>query len=158
MPADPKLQVFLAALGAMVLQQFVSRRRRQVVEADKSKLQKAHAQAASADSEAFIVEIEYCTGCRWLLRAAWMAQELLNTFQQDEDCRLKSVTLTPNSQQGGVFNVYLIEVGPNADPDAEKEVLWSRKIARRFPESKELKQIVRDYVCPERGLGHSDKK
>ena len=23
------------------------------------------------------VEIEYCTQCRWLLRAAWMAQELL---------------------------------------------------------------------------------
>jgi selT/selW/selH-like putative selenoprotein len=27
------------------------------------------------------IEIEYCTQCRWLLRAAWMAQELLTTFQ-----------------------------------------------------------------------------
>ena len=25
------------------------------------------------------VEIEYCTGCRWMLRAAWLAQELLTT-------------------------------------------------------------------------------
>lgn len=30
-----------------------------------------------------IVEIEYCTQCRWLLRAAWMAQELLVTFEED---------------------------------------------------------------------------
>ena len=29
------------------------------------------------------VEIEYCTQCRWLLRAAWMAQELLSTFEAE---------------------------------------------------------------------------
>ena len=28
-------------------------------------------------------EIEYCTQCRWMLRAAWMAQELLSTFESD---------------------------------------------------------------------------
>ena len=27
------------------------------------------------------LEIEYCAQCRWLLRAAWMAQELLTTFE-----------------------------------------------------------------------------
>ena len=27
-----------------------------------------------------------------------------------------------------------------------------------IPEAKELKQIVRDRVCPEKSLGHSDKK
>ncbi|GMF10957.1 unnamed protein product [Phytophthora lilii] len=160
MPADAKLQLLVAALGAVALQQFVARRRRHALYAEKEKQQKAQAQAQSSApaDEAFVVEIEYCTGCRWMLRAAWMAQELLTTFQQDENSRLRSVTLTPNSRQGGVFNVYLREVGPNADADAEPEVLWSRKIARRFPESKELKQIVRDYVNPERGLGHSDKK
>ncbi|KAG0313437.1 hypothetical protein BGZ99_008893, partial [Dissophora globulifera] len=26
------------------------------------------------------VEIEFCTGCKWHLRAGWMAQELLLTF------------------------------------------------------------------------------
>ncbi|KAG7386386.1 hypothetical protein PHYPSEUDO_000315 [Phytophthora pseudosyringae] len=163
MPADAKLQVLVAALGAVALQHFVSRRRHQVVKAEKAKQQKDQAKAQAAASatdedEAYVVEIEYCTGCRWMLRAAWMAQELLTTFQQDDNSRLRSVTLTPNSKQGGVFNVYLREIGPSADADAEPEVLWSRKIARRFPESKELKQLVRDIVCPDRGLGHSDKK
>ncbi|KAE9339821.1 hypothetical protein PR003_g7763 [Phytophthora rubi] len=161
---DAKLQLAVAALGAVLLQQFVSRRRHQALQTQKSKQLKAQQQvqvtssAATDDEEAYVVEIEYCTGCRWMLRAAWMAQELLTTFQKDENSRLRSVTLTPNSRQGGVFNVYLREVGPKADPEAEPEMLWSRKIARRFPESKELKQLVRDYVNPERGLGHSDKK
>ncbi|KAG1708597.1 hypothetical protein DVH05_022225 [Phytophthora capsici] len=154
---DVKLQLLVAALGVVALQQLG--RRHQIVEEEKKQQVKYQAVRTAADEEeAFVVEIEYCTGCRWMLRAAWMAQELLTTFQQDEDSRLRSVTLTPNSKQGGVFNVYLREVGPNADPDAEPEMLWSRKIARRFPESKELKQLVRDIVCPERGLGHSDKK
>lgn len=25
----------------------------------------------------------YCTGCKWMLRAAWAAQELLSTFEAD---------------------------------------------------------------------------
>lgn len=29
------------------------------------------------------VTIEYCTQCRWLLREAWIAQELLTTFEED---------------------------------------------------------------------------
>ena len=29
------------------------------------------------------ITITYCTGCNWLLRAGWMAQELLQTFGQD---------------------------------------------------------------------------
>lgn len=29
----------------------------------------------------FRVELEYCPGCRWLLRAGWLAQELLTTFE-----------------------------------------------------------------------------
>ncbi|RLN02732.1 hypothetical protein BBJ28_00017655 [Nothophytophthora sp. Chile5] len=154
-----KVPALLAVAGALLLQQYVARRRRYVLaETNRKTAQAAAATSPSDDGEAFVVEIEYCTGCRWMLRAAWMAQELLTTFQQDENSRLRSVTLTPNSRQGGVFNVYLHAVGPGADPDAEKEVLWSRKIARRFPESKELKQLVRDFVCPERGLGHSDKK
>lgn len=86
------------------------------------------------------VEIEYCTQCRWLLRAAWMAQELLMTFESD----LAGVTFTPGT--GGVFEVRL-----NGDS------LFSRKDAGCFPESKELKQLVRDKIDPERSLGHSDR-
>lgn len=88
-----------------------------------------------------VVEIEYCTQCRWLLRAAWMAQELLITFEAD----LSAVSLMPGT--GGVFEVRL-----------NGAVLFSRKAQGRFPESKELKQLIRDVIAPERDLGHSDKQ
>ena len=47
------------------------------------------------------IEIEYCTGCRWFLRAAWMAQELLTTFEKE----LGGLTLVP--VDGGVLDVRL---------------------------------------------------
>jgi selenoprotein W-related protein len=87
------------------------------------------------------IEIEYCRQCRWLLRAAWMAQELLVTFED----ALGGVTLVPGT--GGVFQV-----------SVEGEVVWSRKSEGRFPEMKELKQRVRDKVEPDRDLGHSDNR
>ncbi len=86
------------------------------------------------------LEIEYCTQCRWLLRAAWLAQELLTTFEAD----LAGVNLMPGT--GGIFEVRL-----------NGAVLFNRKQAGRFPESKELKQLIRDVIAPERNLGHSDK-
>ena len=86
------------------------------------------------------VSITYCTQCRWLLRAAWLAQELLTTFEQE----LGEVALRPGT--GGVFE---IQVGD--------ELIWSRKQEGRFPEVKEVKQRVRDRIAPERNLGHSDR-
>lgn len=86
------------------------------------------------------VEIEYCTQCRWLLRAAWLTQELLMTFESD----IGRVCLVPGS--GGIFEVRL-----------GGETIFSRKEAGRFPESKELKQLVRDRIDPDRSLGHSDR-
>ena len=86
------------------------------------------------------VEIEYCTQCRWLLRAAWLAQELLTTFESD----LKAVSLMPGT--GGVFEVRL-----------NGGLIFSRKAEARFPESKELKQLIRDQIDPNRDLGHSDR-
>ena len=85
------------------------------------------------------LEIEYCTQCRWLLRAAWLAQELLTTFVDE----LGEVALVPG--KGGVFEVRL-----------DGETLWSRKAEGRFPEAKEVKQRLRDRVAPGRDLGHSD--
>ena len=38
-----------------------------------------------------MIEIEYCTKCRWLLRASWIAQELLSTFSVE----IRGVTLIP---------------------------------------------------------------
>ena len=87
------------------------------------------------------LEIEYCTQCHWLLRATWMAQEILTTFNTD----ITSLALVPGT--GGIFEVRL-----------NNAVIFSRKEVGRFPESKELKQLVRDVIDPERPLGHSDRK
>ena len=87
------------------------------------------------------IEIRYCTQCRWLLRAAWMAQELLTTFEKE----LGEVALVPG--EGGIFEVRL-----------DGELIFSRKDRGRFPEAKELKQLVRDRVAPDRDLGHSDSR
>ena len=88
------------------------------------------------------IEITYCRLCNWLLRAGWTAQELLSTFAAE----LGSVTLIPDDT-GGVFEVKL-----------DGKLIWSRKYHGRFPEMKELKQLVRDEVAPERDLGHVDGK
>jgi selenoprotein W-related protein len=87
------------------------------------------------------IEIEFCTQCRWLLRAAWLAQELLTTFELE----IGEVALIPGT--GGIF-----EVRGNG------KLLWSRKQEGRFPEAKELKQRVRDEIAPEKPLGHSDSR
>ena len=34
--------------------------------------------------------------------------------------------------------------------------LFDRKTEGRFPEPKEIKQMIRDKVAPDRSLGHSD--
>ncbi len=86
------------------------------------------------------IRITYCTQCNWLLRAAWMAQELLSTFGQD----IGEVALVPGT--GGVFEI-----------TCEGETIWDRKRDGGFPEAKVLKQRVRDRVWPERDLGHSDR-
>lgn len=86
------------------------------------------------------VEIKYCTQCHWLLRAAWMAQELLTTFETE----VGEVALVPGT--GGIFEVRINE-----------ETIWSRKERGRFPDIKELKQLVRDHVAPGKDLGHTDR-
>lgn len=88
-----------------------------------------------------IVSLTYCTQCRWLLRAAWLAQELLTTFESD----IGGVTLIPGT--GGIFEIRV-----------ENTLVWCRKHEGRFPEAKEIKQRIRDLVAPERSLGHSDSR
>jgi selenoprotein W-related protein len=86
------------------------------------------------------VEITYCPRCRWLLRAAWMAQELLITFERE----LGEVALRPGAK--GLYEIRL-----------DGDLIWSRAVEGRFPELKEVKQRVRDRIAPDRGLGHSDR-
>ncbi|GBQ62358.1 hypothetical protein AA103196_0288 [Ameyamaea chiangmaiensis NBRC 103196] len=85
------------------------------------------------------VAIRYCTQCNWLLRAAWMAQELLSTFGQ----ALGEVALIP--QTGGRFEITVNDV-----------VVWERTRDGGFPGPKDLKRRVRDVIAPERDLGHID--
>jgi selenoprotein W-related protein len=83
------------------------------------------------------VEIVYCVKCRFLLRAAWMAQELLSTFEGD----LGEVAIVPGS--GGIFEVRL-----------DGHVLASNRESKRMPEPSEVKRLVRDRVAPEKTIGH----
>jgi len=88
------------------------------------------------------IQIEYCPKCGWMLRAAYMAQELLSTFTDD----VNGILLKPSEVNGR----YAISVN--------EKLIFDRKREGRFPEIKELKQLVRDIVNPEKSLGHSDKK
>lgn len=86
------------------------------------------------------VAIAYCTKCRFLARAAWMAQELLTTFADE----LGEVALV--ASEGGVFQVRI-----------DDELVACRARDGGFPELAELKRRVRDRVAPGRDLGHSDR-
>ena len=87
------------------------------------------------------VVITYCIQCHWLLRAGWMAQELLSTFADD----LGEVALVPGT--GGVFSIAL-----------DDTLVWERKRDHGFPDAATLKQKVRDLLDPQRDLGHIDRR
>lgn len=86
------------------------------------------------------ITIRYCTGCNWLLRAGWMAQELLQTFGED----LAEVAIIPGT--GGIFQIAV-----------DDRLIWDRKADGGFPGPKEIKQRLRDAIDPERDLGHLDR-
>ena len=75
------------------------------------------------------VSIEYCTVCNFRGRAAWLAQELLAALEGD----LAGVTLVPG--RGGIFDVRL-----------GGELVFSQKQAGRFPEPRELKDLLREHL------------
>jgi selenoprotein W-related protein len=88
------------------------------------------------------ITIEYCPKCGWLLRAAYMAQELLITFNDD----LRQVSLQP-SELGGSYKIFI-----------DDRKIFDREEWKGFPEIKEIKQMVRDVVNPGKSLGHADRK
>lgn len=90
--------------------------------------------------DATSVTITYCTQCNWLLRAGWMAQELLSTFSGE----VSGLLLVPGT--GGVFQVR-----------AGSVLVWDRARDGGFPEITELKRRVRDQIAPHRSLGHADR-
>ncbi|KAI5301468.1 hypothetical protein KEM56_001693 [Ascosphaera pollenicola] len=99
------------------------------------------------------ITIKYCTQCKWMLRAAYFAQELLQTFSTS----LGEVALVPAT--GGVFTVSILPEKETAGrtPEYEEVVLWDRKTEGGFPETKRLKALVRDVIEPTRNLGHIDR-
>ena len=86
------------------------------------------------------VSVTYCTQCNWLLRAAWVAQELLQTFGTE----LAEVALVPGT--GGIFQVHVGET-----------LVWDRKADGGTPDIVELKRRVRDIAAPGHALGHADR-
>ena len=88
------------------------------------------------------LSIEYCPKCRWLMRASWMAQEFLTSFEEE----LQSVTLIPSEHNGK----YTIRIN-----GAE---LFDRKTHGGFADIAALKQMIRDRIHPGKSLGHSDRK
>lgn len=89
------------------------------------------------------IRILYCPACGWMLRAAWIAQEILSTFTGD----VQAVSLEPVVENPGLFQVWLSD-----------SLIWCRKKNKGFPQAKELKKKIRDILCPDRDLGHLDQK
>lgn len=88
------------------------------------------------------ISIIYCPGCRWLTRASWISQELLITFEKE----ISEVSLCP-SEKAGTFQVFV-----------NNKLIHCRKQHNGFPELKILKQEIRNLICPQKDLGHSDQQ
>ena len=86
------------------------------------------------------IDIFYCNQCNWMLRSAWLMQELLQTFQGD----IEVISLHPDT--GGRFEVF-----------CNDQRIWSRVDDGGFPDAKTLKRKVRDIICPDEDLGHIDR-
>ncbi len=83
-----------------------------------------------------VVTITFCTQCQWLLRSAWLAQELLSTLGET----LGGVTLVPS--HGGVFEI-----------SVDGLLVWERQRDGGFPDAKTLKRKIRDAALQGHPLG-----
>lgn len=81
------------------------------------------------------VSISYCTSCRWLLRAAWLAQELVSAAAED----IASITLIPirPPSNDGVFVLSL-----------DGQDVWDRAKQGGFPEVTDLIQALKSRTPP----------
>ncbi|KAI1502232.1 Rdx family-domain-containing protein [Biscogniauxia marginata] len=116
------------------------------------------------------ITIRFCTQCKWMLRAAYFAQELLSTFSTS----LGEVALQPSTGGTFVVEIFFQALSDSNEPPStsspitasitatnpvaiQRRVLWDRKADGGFPEIKELKRRVRDVIEPGRNLGHVDR-
>lgn len=72
-----------------------------------------------------------------MLRATWLAQELLSSFEKE----LGEVALRPGA--GGIFEVTL-----------DGEVIATNRESKQMPDPALVKRLIRDRVAPERQIGH----
>lgn len=110
-----------------------------------------------------LVSIAYCVRCKWMLRAAWYQQEILQTFGSKPDqtitaknggipkLTINSVLLKP-SLVAGTFTI-AVKVSRHDN----WIVIWDRKMNGGFPDSKTVKQKIRDLVRPGLKMGHLDR-
>ena len=103
------------------------------------------------------VLIEYCTGCKWNLRAQWMAQELLFHYHNNQVPVTVgvAVTVVPSSV-AGTFRITTIGSSPVDSirtvtttsvplPPWQPTLLWDRTIDSGFPEMDELFDRINEY-------------
>jgi selenoprotein W-related protein len=88
------------------------------------------------------ITVEYCPKCNWMMRAAWIAQEILYTFEAE----IEKVSLKPSSESGS-FRIW-----------AGEQLIFDRKENGGFAEPKIYKQLIRDVIAPDKNLGHSEGK
>lgn len=105
------------------------------------------------------VAIRFCVQCKWNLRAAYYAQELLQTFSNT----IGEISLIPVT--GGTFTIHLYTQSQSGDTSeaqlagnsVTEHLVWDRKRDTGFPETKELKGRVRALIDPEKDMGHIDR-
>lgn len=134
------------------------------------------------------ISIKFCVQCKWNLRAAYVsrssnlvmhhtnqlscvsnqnsvqlpsrpspltplqfAQELLQTFSTS----IGEISLIPVT--GGTFIITILHALTASSLPVET-LLWDRKAECGFPETKELKNRVRNIVDPGKDMGHIDRR
>lgn len=109
------------------------------------------------------VTIEFCAKCKWHNRAVWYAQEILQTFSDPESNLVAEIALCPSYSQPGLFQV-------TVEDDKGKRPIYRRRMKKSdspqteafyydgFPDSKLLKQLIRNALFPSVALGHVDGK
>lgn len=105
-----------------------------------------------------LVSIAYCVRCKWMLRSAWYMQEILQTFCTTQDSTVdglpklavNSVLLKPSLVAGTFTIAVKVKKGESWT------VIWDRKMDGGFPDSKTVKQKIRDLVKPGMNMRHVD--
>ncbi|KAK5089298.1 hypothetical protein LTR70_006776 [Exophiala xenobiotica] len=100
------------------------------------------------------VAIRFCVQCKWNLRAAYYAQELLQTFSNT----VGEISLIPVT--GGIFTITLYTKAATSEEvqySVTETQIWDRKQDGGFPETKDLKNRIRNVIDPEKDMGHVDR-